>query len=516
MIKNALLGLWWDVFIQGSLYIINAFSKVLNYLTGGVITDLLFGSHQSFSFSNIPMQFWWFVIVAISIWVVFFTIQLLVIQFREETEIKVKFILAFTNGAKGFAFMFIIPIAFFLMNFIIQGFANLIINNFGNNNNIAQYLWHIGDANWDGTANGVPSDFGTPDNIGSYNVIVQTFGTWFMGIGLFMVGLLLTQKVIELFLLFCISPLVMVGMTLDEGKAANTWKDMVIAKFLASTATLIGYFIFISALQAIIHNGTPSLETGDFTKQLFLLLFLCAGALAMLSFADIAAQLVGEAAGIREGFSSFKSTVAGMGMMMGAAKITGKALGMTKSKRALRAMGNSGGALNQAVNSINDSQTNEPLFKSTNFMNATTGMTSRSGIVGLAGLGLGILGATVGAGSAGLRNSYRNKKVSIGQDIDGNKRKVKLHRTKTLAATTLSAPFTFAKHGTKKVGSVAGKSIKHVYDASIGHGVNIHKKVNEESLEKLSKKVNEKSKNSINIEEYNKKKAKLPKAKSSK
>lgn len=123
MIKNALLGLWWDVFIQGSLYIINAFSKVLNYLTGGVITDLLFGSHQSFSFSNIPMQFWWFVIVAISIWVVFFTIQLLVIQFREETEIKVKFILAFTNGAKGFAFMFIIPIAFFLMNFIIQGLS---------------------------------------------------------------------------------------------------------------------------------------------------------------------------------------------------------------------------------------------------------------------------------------------------------------------------------------------------------------------------------------------------------
>jgi len=411
MIKSALLSLWWVFFVQGPLVIINAFSKVLNYLTGGVITDLLFGSHQNFSFSNIPMQFWWFVIVAISIWAVFFAIQLLVIQFREETQIKIKLILAFTNGAKGFAFMFLIPIVFFLMNFIIQGFANLIINNFGSNNNITQYLWHIGDSSWDGTVNGVPSNFGEPNNINSYNVIIQTFGTWFMAIGLFMVGLLLTQKVIELFLLFCISPLVMIGMTLDEGKAANTWKEMVIGKFLASTATLIGYFIFISALQAIIHNGTPSLATGDFTKQLFLLLFICAGALAMLSFADIAAQLAGEAVGIREGFSSFKSTFAGMRMVMGAAKMTGRALGFAKGKGALSAGAGQLGAFSQAATGAGDalggSQVNEPMFNAGSFKSATTGMASRSGIVGLTGAGLNLGARGLGYAAAGMKKSWK-------------------------------------------------------------------------------------------------------------
>jgi len=65
---------------------------------------------------------------------------MIILIFQEATETKAKFVLAIQNGVKAFIFMFLIPIFFFIANFIIQNFANTIINNFGNHNNIADYL----------------------------------------------------------------------------------------------------------------------------------------------------------------------------------------------------------------------------------------------------------------------------------------------------------------------------------------------------------------------------------------
>ncbi|WP_339025317.1 hypothetical protein [Spiroplasma endosymbiont of Agriotes lineatus] len=60
---------------------------------------------------------------------------------------------------------------------------------------------------------------------------------------------------------------------------------------------------------------------------------------------DVVANLIGEAAGVREGMSSMKSTVAGGMMAMGAAKMAGKAFGFAKSKRAKRAMAMGGASM---------------------------------------------------------------------------------------------------------------------------------------------------------------------------
>jgi hypothetical protein len=127
-------------------------------------------------------------------------------------------------------------------------------------------------------------------------------------------------------------------MTIDNGKGAFIWKDMVIAKFLASTATLTGYFIFMTTIQTILSTNLAGLGTEGYGKTLFVILMMCGGGLAVMTFSDVVANLIGEAAGIREGMSSMKSTVAGGMMAMGAGKIAGKAFGFSKSKRAKRAM----------------------------------------------------------------------------------------------------------------------------------------------------------------------------------
>ncbi|WP_283272073.1 Mbov_0396 family ICE element transmembrane protein [Spiroplasma sp. SV19] len=149
-----------------------------------------------------------------------------------------------------------------------------------------------------------------------------------------MVGLQLVQKVIELFFLLIISPVVCVVMVIDDGQRAYKWKDMVIAKFLATTATLIGFYVFISALQAIVSSGMGGLEGGWAAHSLFLLLFMAGGGLAMLSFSTIIASLIGEAVGIAEGMSSIKSTMAAGMFAAGAGKLTARALGIGKNKKA--------------------------------------------------------------------------------------------------------------------------------------------------------------------------------------
>ncbi|WP_342263256.1 Mbov_0396 family ICE element transmembrane protein [Spiroplasma endosymbiont of Dromius quadrimaculatus] len=310
MIMNALYRLIWSIFVQGPLQLIGSFNNVLNYLTGGVVGDLMFGSKQEFSFQNIPMAFWYFVITALCLFSLIFTITMIKILFQDATEAKTKFIVALQNGSKAFVFIFLIPIFFFLANFAIANIAKMITSGFGGENgNIANYLYNIGNKYWDGSGDNIPSNYAYPDNIGDFNMIAEVFGVWFMLFAMFMIGIALVQKIIELFFLFIISPWVMVAMTIDNGKGAFIWKDMVIAKFLASTATLTGYFIFMTTIQTILSTNLAGLGIEGYGKSLFIILMMCGGGLAVLAFSDVVANLIGEAAGIREGMNSMRSTV---------------------------------------------------------------------------------------------------------------------------------------------------------------------------------------------------------------
>lgn len=406
MIVNAILKLVWMIFIQGPLKLIAVFTNVLEYLTGGIISDMLFGSAKQFTWNNVPMQFWWFVIVSLVVFALIFTIQMIILIFKEATETKTKFALAVQNSFKAFGFMFLIPIFFFIANFIIQSLAATITQHFGNNSNIAQYLYNIGNPNWDGTADGVPDDFGPPSDIKSYNMIAQLFGTWFMLFAIFMIGIILVQKIIELFFLFVLSPVVMIVMVIDDGKAAFIWKDMVIAKFLASTGTLIGYYIFMSVTQVLLSSGMSSLETTGYTRSLFIILFLCGGGLATMAFSDMIAAFVGESAGLREGMSSMRSTMSGGMMALGAARMTGKAVGFAQSKRA-RSMAAAGvGGHSDSADSASEtlaSDTGDSRRNFATYRNATTGLASRSGILGLTGL-------AIGATAVGVSNFKHGKK----------------------------------------------------------------------------------------------------------
>ncbi len=289
-------------------------------------------------------------------------------MFQDATETKTKFIVALQNGSKAFVFIFLIPIFFFLANFAIANIAKMITSGFGGKNgNIANYLYNIWNWNWDGSGDNIPSNYSYPDNIGNFNMIAEVFGVWFMLFSMFMIGIALVQKIIELFFLFIISPWVMVIMTIDNGKGEFIWKDMVIVKFLASIATLTGYFIFMTTIQIILSTNLAGLSIEGIGKSLFVILFMCGGGLAVMAFSGVVANLIGEADGVREGMRSMKLTVAG-GMM---------------------AMGSGDGDWGDNESTSSQSSQEKTLdFR--HFWHATEGMISRAGIVGLVGFGLGV------------------------------------------------------------------------------------------------------------------------------
>jgi len=178
---------------------------------------------------------------------------------------------------------------------------------------------------------------------------------------------------------------------------------MVIAKFLASSATLIGYYIFISVTQILLSSNLESLKVVPLARQLFIILFLCGGGLATMAFSDIVASFLGESVGIREARASFKSTMAGGMMAMGAAKMTGRALGFMKSKRGQKKSTNTNNT--NDFNPLNKVASTETAIDNSSFRSAATGMVARSGIVGLLGLGIGAIGATAGHIAAESRKS---------------------------------------------------------------------------------------------------------------
>lgn len=482
-IYGSFLRLLWTVFVQGPLLIINSFNNVLYYLSGGVITDLLFGGSKSFSFDTVPKAFFIFLAISAIFFVLIYVIQLIVIQFKKTSETKGKILKCLESSLLAWLFIFVIPIAFYLLNATVMVLSKALIGMFAENQSIAAYLYHAGDPNWDGTViSNTPPNFSAPDNIKEWNMFAAMIGSCFMLYICCMLGMLLIQKIIELFFLFIISPLIMTVMILDDGKAANLWKDMVIAKFLASSAALTGFFVFIAALQAIASSGLSGLDSGGMSKQFFFLLFTMGGGMATLYFTSMIGEFIGERVGISEARQNFQSV---MTASAGLAGTTGAVLGFIGLKKNRKANkvgipGTSGNLMNSTKDIM--SQGIKPL---------PNALAKRSGIIGLSGLAIGGTAAAVGGTIAGAKKAWK------AGDRNGTKGKLKG------IARVATAPVTGTAKGVGKfLNPKAVATGKASYQNKINYHVDQNLKPKRNNLkEKYNSQVKEKG-NVKNMKEF--------------
>ncbi|WP_424526512.1 Mbov_0396 family ICE element transmembrane protein [Spiroplasma endosymbiont of Glossina fuscipes fuscipes] len=416
-ISKALLDLMWRIFLQGPLQIINIFNKILSYLSGGILSDILFGSSQNFDFANLPIAFFIILLIVGCIWVLIFGIQLIILMCKETAEMKVKFLKAFAGLFKGIIFILTIPIIFFLANFFVSKLSETISGAMGTSGSIADALYKVGSP--DQTI-GVPSDYGPPGNILKYNLIIELLTVWFMLFVILMTGMILVQKVVELMFLFIIAPVFGVITVLDDGARLKQWGEFTIGKFLATLSTLIGWYTFIGIMQSltvIIYSGQTSLGNNWMAQGVLLFITIAGGGLALIHFSTLIAAFIGESVGMYESMASMKSLGAGLGIGAMAGKMTMKALGfVSKNKgKAVRGSKSFAGTPGFDMNQMNMSQAvNGPATMSSNNMmsNLMTNqfqkmnfgqkiadgkfgqLTRRGGVMGA--VGLGTVGLTVG------------------------------------------------------------------------------------------------------------------------
>lgn len=346
---HILLYLPWMIFVSGPLEIIHLLLSphgIFDYLTTDALTNLIFGNfiNDPFNIKHLPLFFLALSIVAVGLIVIMFIMQLIIIQFTETHTIREKLGKAIKNTFLAVLIIVFIPLFFSLINYLITGLLVVLkITATGKLNDLADRLWGIGAPDAQSASN-IPSGYGLPPTelTTSWNFILEFVAIWFTLYVLFVAAMTLIERIIDLILLFSISPIVASMMPVDQGKRLGVWKEMVIGKFIIGPGTIMPIYIFMQILPAAIADidktfsgcsvmlasvgsaaitdiGKTFSSSGDawLERQILYALFCTAGAVSCLKTQKIINHLVTQNLGVQ---SAIDSNGAGI-----ASSIVGKA-----------------------------------------------------------------------------------------------------------------------------------------------------------------------------------------------
>ncbi|AUB32003.1 Mbov_0396 family ICE element transmembrane protein [Spiroplasma floricola] len=361
-IWEVILKVIWFVFIQGPLQLISVVQGVFEYLTTGIIYDVLFNGQKDFRIENIPQSFWAFCIIGGFVAVLIFTIQYMTYTFNEDLDWKTRIVKSLKSTGLAIVFVFFIPIGFYGLTFLIEFLQKAFQLAFGlKNANLADLLYKMGDPDWKGDFGNIPSDYSVPGNIKNYNIVVEILAVAFLLYTLIMLCMAIVQKSIELFLLFLIGPLVAAWMVNDHGIRMKQWKDMVIAKAFVSIGNILSYIVMINFLMLFI---SKSINKFEFSTKMFLLIVVILG---VSTFALVAPQIIasftgGEGVTHSEGQNALLSAKHGKGIFGAGMKALGWAAGGAGMMALFKSKGSNGAtnALNRAADKVQNFSASDP------------------------------------------------------------------------------------------------------------------------------------------------------------
>ena len=267
---------------------------------GNVLADV-------FSLNTIPFWFLGFVLIAGTLFLVCIIIAMLRTEWaKDNKEAKIKVII---STAKGIMILLFIPaifgISIMATTTIMSGLIEALGGTAESDYSFAQQLFScclpddVGNPNWNTDYNRLNAMLdGSGKSMQDYNYLVAYVGGLIM---LFTVGISVITvigRIIELVLLYVISPVVVSVSPLDEGNRLGIWKDLVISKFLSVAGMIICYYIFFLVMNFV----NEEMFTGNnFTIKIAKLLFAIAGCLTANKGGLLITNLVGHNSALIEG-----------------------------------------------------------------------------------------------------------------------------------------------------------------------------------------------------------------------
>jgi hypothetical protein len=179
-----------------------------------------------------------------------------------------------------------------------------------------------------------------PDNYNYFMCIVS--GSCVL-VGLAMSCLLVVERIIHIFLLYIISPLMLAKTPIDDGKSMEQWRDLTMSKFLGILGVIICMYLFFLLIKPINNWFTPDVEVSA-SHKLYLtiakLIFLIGGVFSFTKAGHLFAHLIAQGSGQFEGMSQAQT----MGLMSMGGRLAGRLIGGAKQGSRMALGGMSGGA----------------------------------------------------------------------------------------------------------------------------------------------------------------------------
>lgn len=187
----------------------------------------------------------------------------------------------------------------------------------------------------------------------SYKQLIDTIGDrdnfqWFLCllsgscclVGLTMGSVTVTERLINIVLLYLVSPIICATNPLDDGKRWETWKDTFTAKLTTVAGNVISIYIFLYIIQyfgdkLLSKCSEDSGDVSSFTLKVVFMLIAISGAFCCAKGGTLIAGLVSSNQGQAEGMSFLASSKL---LSMGG-QIAGKAVGAAAGITGVKALG---------------------------------------------------------------------------------------------------------------------------------------------------------------------------------
>ena len=354
---------WWEflyIWAHNINRLMNILYKLFLFFSGSAPAEVNMeftgrpdGNVLATVFSNeaVPKWFALFVILAGSFFLVCFIIAIIRSEWaKDNKEAKLKILI---SSAKGIMMIILIPAIFGLaisatttvLNGIVQGMSGEGVSNDSFSQLLFECCYPIDNApNWNIDCTEISRRLsGTGYSLKDYNYLVAYIGGFIM---LFTIGIsvfTVVGRIIELVLLYIISPVVFATAPLDEGNRMGIWKDLVISKFLSIAGMIICYYIFFLIMGYV---NRELFTKNTFTIKIAKLIVAIAGCLTANKGGLLITNLIGHNTALIEGQQQgiMGQTVMG-GAMTGLRTITSLgssvfSLFSNKNSGALRQLGN--------------------------------------------------------------------------------------------------------------------------------------------------------------------------------
>lgn len=192
-----------------------------------------------------------------------------------------------------------------------------------------------------------------PLDYSNFNFFIALLSTCCTGVGLAMACITVTERLINIIVLYLVSPCICGTIPLDDGKRWENWKDIMTAKLVTVAGNIISVSVFLYMIQffaGAILNNLPDGQKLTFTMQITFLFIAISGAFCSAKAGTLIASIVSANQGQQEGMGFLASSKL---LSMGGA-LAGKALstvaGLTGIKALKNALGNNSGGGNQLAN----------------------------------------------------------------------------------------------------------------------------------------------------------------------